>query len=249
MLTKYLTIGPSTGWLYAENIFLVEEQQRFLKEGSANAVEICLGSWENYAERSKDLEHGQAFDECLFRSIHLPQIDNLLDNNFMKGMIKFISQHHISSTVTHPQKIKGEYPIKSYERLFLAGFPLAIENMDKDKDSGIIIGELVKIIGEYNLRFVLDVQHAFEHDNKMVYARELFDAMKDRVTHLHVSGELDGNNHSLLYEATNADVIIDFLGEIFSSVNVPIILEGEFKTIDELFKETTFLKRELCFRP
>ncbi|TSC91437.1 MAG: hypothetical protein CEN90_566 [Parcubacteria group bacterium Licking1014_17] len=127
------------------------------------------------------------------------------------------------------------------------GIPLAIENMDSRKDSGFNLSELEKLVS-IGCRFVLDVQHAYEHDHEMGYAADLLELLKNQLAHLHVSGETGDNIHSLVCKATNTRRIVEFVGRVLSVKNVPLILEGEYATSDELKQEIEFLKRELCSR-
>jgi hypothetical protein len=79
----------------------------------------------------------------------------------------------------------------------------------------------------------------------MDLAWDYFDTFRKFITHFHVSGELGDNNHARVCVAENSQPIIGFLKEALSSLNLPLILEGEFSTAAELSEEIGYLQREL----
>jgi len=149
-------------------------------------------------------------------------------------------------------------------------------NADKKQKGlgGCDIEELEELVQNSDLDFVFDVQHAYEHDSSMKdYAQRLWDMMisSGKLVHLHASGETrenktQVNNHSLVHESTNSEVIVDFLTRNYQAYPAPIILEGQsigrtgndldaVKTIPleerareartRLWTEINYLKREL----
>lgn len=255
-----LVIGPSTGWLYAKGINSLIDQKTILEAAGANVVEFCVGvGLENTDMRVASMIE---CDRPLFmnpigcgrweyRSLHLPDYKTDCDSKSQLETARRISvAQMVDVALIHPLKQRDGYPVHYYNKLQNelgrgTRILLAIENMDKRKPNGFLLPELVDLLLTSELRFVLDVQHAFEHDSSMHYAWELFQAMRSRLVHLHVSGESEGNNHCLLYKARNASIIVEFLGKIFSKVSPPIILEGEYKTADDLRAEIEFIKKEL----
>jgi len=243
MPKEKLIIGPSTGWLYAIEIYNLAEQEEFAKKAGANCVEMCTAS---IPERMAGLLlNPEMFREFDFKSAHLdydPKSSLSLDEqvNFAKLARE---QQRISAAVIHPVNIPQEY----WEKIAKLEIPFAfgIENMDRNKPEGFKINDLERLLSIYSLGFVLDVQHAYEHDPAMGYAQELLEMGKNRLTHLHVSGETPYNNHSLVYHATNKRQILDFTKRILDVKNVPIILEGEYRDGTELTREINFLKKEL----
>jgi hypothetical protein len=243
-------IGPNTGYLYAKNIFQLLSQKKFLEEAGANIVEIGLDQnfWSNGDKRVFSLKQGDNFDARHFkyRSMHFPVFSDELETNIQLGIVKkLIACQLINIVLIHPIKVRGSYPLKCYRAMISGGIPLAIENMDSRKDSGFEIKELRWLVDNLDLLFVLDVQHAYEHDPGMEYARDLFNSVKNSLTHLHVSGESNGNIHSLVYKSDNSKEIIDFAKMVLSKKNLPLVLEGNYQTPKELKKEIDFLKKEL----
>lgn len=240
-----LVIGASTGWMYARNLFSCSAQQEFLLKSGANSVEICLSGWDD--ERMSSVTESKVFedDRFVYRSVHLPNVGSLNPELQILAARKLMAFCGAKTLLTHPEKTKGRYPVECYKRMVSDGIPLAIENMDIQKDSGFDLRELKELVVSTGCRLVFDVQHAYEHDKEMSYAKDLFECMKDEIAHLHVSGETNNNNHSLLLGATNTNKIVDFLGGVFSVKSYPIILEGEYLTEDDLSREIKFVKSNL----
>jgi hypothetical protein len=147
----------------------------------------------------------------------------------VRAAIEIAKKQAISTMLIHPLKYRGEYPAGYYEQLnsLAWGGPcirLAIENMDKNKPDGFLLPELEHLVKSY--------------------AKDLFGAVKNSLTHLHVSGEAVGSNHCLLHRARNSAKIVEFLGWIFSILKIPIILEGEYENTDDLKAEIEFITRE-----
>jgi hypothetical protein len=250
-----LVIGPSTGWMYANGINSLIQQQAILRDAGVGAVEICLGSTliDNNDVRVKSLLNGDRLDfaRLPYTSLHLPDYQSEIDLNHQTiGAREIVANHSVSTMVIHPLRSGGEYPTVYYDllsRMTWKGVPfrLAIENMDGKKPDGFLIAELEHLMAVCDLDFVFDVQHAFEHDPYMRYAEDLFLAMRNKIAHLHVSGESEGSNHCLVHRSENRSAIIKFLGWVFSKIRVPIILEGKYKDAKDLIAEIEFIEKEL----
>lgn len=234
-----IVIGPSNGWLYAKDIFSISEQNKFLKKAGANAVEVCLS---DDKRRLRCLLGVEKFDRFSYLSVHLPDYS---DSRPIKEQISLtesiMKKHKPKMFLIHPLKVAPKY----WEGLIKSNIPIAIENMDKNKDSGYDLKELEQLLTDFNLRFILDVQHAYEHDPSMKYAEDLFWMAKAKLTHFHVSGETADNNHVLVHRSKNRKVIVSFLSMIFET-EVPIILEGEYRTEKDLQEEIRYLKLQFA---
>ena len=79
----------------------------------------------------------------------------------------------------------------------------------------------------------------------MKYANDLYEGLEDRLSHLHVSGESQESNHCLLHRSSNSDAILGFLETVLARKSVSLILEGEYKTVDDLSAEISFLRKNL----
>lgn len=243
-------IGPSTGWLYAKKIYSLPEQEAILKAAGANSVEISLAGWDSNDRRILSLKAGKAFDTQTFtyRSLHLPYVADQNSEHQLATARDAVNLCGAFTALTHPLKIGGDYPMRYYERMISEGIPLAIENMDSRKESGFDLTELENMVRSVGCGFVLDIQHAYEHDHAMGYAGDLLASLGEQLVHLHVSGETESSVHSLVYRATNAREIVEFVDQVLSTKNVPLILEGEYATPGELRQEIEFLTRELSLK-
>ena len=241
-----MKIGPSTGWLFAVGVFDTGQQERFIKASGANIFEICLDGWAD--KRTTALTRSKFGSETVgFRSIHLPPItDRVPDISHIQHVI---DHQKPNVAVAHLEKVGADYPIAVYEMLQHGLRPLqvdlAIENMDKSRDSGIRVEDIVQVAHSVDLKFVLDVQHAYEEDPSMKYANDLYEGLEDRLSHLHVSGESQESNHCLLHRSSNSDAILGFLETVLARKSVSLILEGEYKTVDDLSAEISFLRKNL----
>ena len=178
-----------------------------------------------------------------FIAVHLPSFNKTTKTaaEHLALARNIIQNQKIQSLVLHPIKIPKEYWIKAAEY----NLPIAIENMDKRTTSGYKPNELKQLAKESNTHFVLDIQHAYEQDSNMDYCNSLFNLIKDRLSHLHVSGEKENCNHMLVHKSSNSEQIIKALRKIISLKNIPLTLEGKYTTVEEIKEEIRFLKRKL----
>lgn len=235
-----LVIGPSNGWLFANGIFSLRQQGKFLRRAGATAVEFC-GT--DDSRRKESLLSDEEPGEFQHVSLHLSDYDKSKPMLMQLSVAeKIVKRRNPVSCLIHPLEVPPEY----WESLIARDIPVSIENMDKNKKSGYELKELKGLLTDFGLEFVLDVQHAFEHDSTMEYALDLFLTTKRRLVYLHVSGETENNNHALVHQSRNREAIIGFLGTVFSEVNVPIVLEGEYKNSYDVRREIKFLKQELA---
>jgi hypothetical protein len=242
--------------LYAIDVNSLRQQKVSMETSGANAVEFCIGaSLEPTDIRVASMLEAEdhPFAAQHYRSLHLPDYKPDVESATQAEMARRIAISQDASTMLiHPLKVEGEYPIGYYDQLSSqgrsSGVRFAIENMDKNKPNGFLLPELEKLVRVCDLVFVLDVQHAYEHDSSMQYAQDLFHAMRGRISHLHVSGETEDNNHCLLHRARNAKALVDFLGNMFGALGdqpCPIILEGQYQTADDIAEEIAFIRSEL----
>jgi len=247
---KELIIGPSNGWFYAQELYDVKSQIEALKNLGVEAMEVVLGSWgtEEIDRRIASLDDVVIVNKFPFLSIHAPDYsESIPPRRQVLKLAELTANHMPDAVVIHPLRVGKEYPFDYYESLVTAGIPLAIENTDKEKQSGFLLNELEEMVLELNLKFVLDVQHAYEHDSSMQYAKHLFEALGDKISHFHVSGEKLGNHHSLLCKATNFLAILTFLQWAYDQMEkpLPMILEGEYRATQDIEAEITLLRSNI----
>ncbi len=243
--TNSCIIGPSTGWL--QGSFPIAEQLCILQEAGASAVEITIPAWQRDHVIALRRHH---FDGIFrYRSIHLPNL--ILDPNLLQYQIDIAREAvracNAQTAVMHPiRNNNGDYPIFELRDFVRQGGRIAIENMDAEKESGYEIDELAEIVRTTGCAFVLDVQHAYEHDMSGEYMRRMFEALKESLAHVHVSGQTKQRSHSRVCVADNRDAILECIRWILDRKRVPVILEGQYATAKELAKEIRVIENEMA---
>jgi hypothetical protein len=174
-----------------------------------------------------------------YASIHAPWKGirygkNEETGNVVKGLTKLCEDFYVDGIVIHPDVVDDFFVLEK------SNLPFLIENMDIRKKLGIKPEEFERFKRDYSFGFVLDIEHAYEHDPSMNMAKELIEVMGDRLRHLHVSGQdFKTKYHSLIYDADNKEEITKILR---IKKDVPWILEG---ILSQDFEEE--IKRELEF--
>lgn len=211
-------IGFSTNDLYYEKMSL-DEKVKFSFDVGANAIELGFNSVEDLlkyevSEKTKEILLG--FD---FVSVHAPKISKEDSERVFERLRYLVKEIGIKGIVIHYDGIEDFGMFDS------SGLPFAVENMNSDKVCGKTLNEFRELADKYkNLKFVLDLQHAYEHDNSMRLAGSFVEVMGDRLSHLHVSGRSGKVFHHIpVCVANNGKVILKGL-KICG--DVPIILEG-----------------------
>lgn len=237
-------IGPSIGWLAAKLAPSLEEHISILHRAQVTAVEVVCYN----IERTRILtrEHLSLLGGVLeYTSIHLgsfqdfPASPDLLTDEqraYLVSLQQVCERHNIAAASTHPDVV----PSHVYALLQEFGIPVAIENLDRNKEMGQT-PDIIQVIGEkYHRPYVLDVQHLYEiakdhNEDPEMFAREFAHAMGKDIAHLHVSGELtlQGKqvlDHAQLPIATNRKAVIEAVRAILDTAEkpLPIILEGEY---------------------
>ncbi|MFA5856383.1 MAG: hypothetical protein WC867_03430 [Candidatus Pacearchaeota archaeon] len=213
-------IGFSTGILHSSSL-KEKEKIKLFKKLNCTAIELGFG-------RTEELE-GIVFDFVIkedlksfnYVSIHAPWDLNYGNNSESEkviGILKEInSRTKLDGIVIHPHKIKD------YSVLEKSGLPILIENMSLKicyKSEPKFFNDIKR---KFGFNFVLDIQHAYDDDPSMNLARELKDAMGDRLAELHISGNSPTNAHFPTYKSHNREIISSFISEC---KGIPRILEG-----------------------
>jgi hypothetical protein len=137
----------------------LETQHKLAIEAGANGIEYVLGGWTS-DDRIASVQRAESGTGLEFRSMHLPDFGAALPEGAVELVKTLVEQHDIDVVLTHPSWVNGEYPVELYRAMVAGGIPLAIENMDRDKDSGFNVDELARILTIADVGLVLDVQHA-----------------------------------------------------------------------------------------
>jgi len=214
------SIGFSTGSLYRSGIPFDERVKLYHRLG-ANAIELSFATpdWLLKYELTEDkIDSIKKFD---FVSIHAPWKNGRDDYSITDKVIeklRFLCDNlHVSGIVVHSHK-EGDFA-----RLEGTGLPFLLENMNGTKKDGVYPSQFNEFKRRYSFGFVLDVQHAYEHDPSMQLAMDLIDVMGDRLMHMHVSGCSNSEIHFPVFSAVNQAAINKILG---LKMDVPKILEG-----------------------
>jgi endonuclease IV len=214
-------IGFTTGSLYRSNVSF-DEGIRLYHSLGANAIELSFATPTKLLEYNLGEQSRQDIKKFAEVSIHAPWKEVRYDSGpktqaIINKLKTLYEQLPIKGLVLHPDTIDD------FEILDQSGLPFLLENMDKRKSYGIHPDHFRELKSKYNFGFVLDVEHAYEHDSSMNLAKEFIKVMGDRLKHMHVSGYNKSEIHVPTYQAINKKEI----GQILKmNLGVPIILEG-----------------------
>ena len=215
-------IGFSTGCLHNSGMSICEMVDFYSSVG-ADAIELSFATPKELMDFELSDRILKGLEKYKHISIHSPwkgcRYNTSHDTNRMLSKLgKLHRQTKASGIVFHPDIIDFFGRIKG------TGLPILIENMDRRKAFGTKPEHIKEIRDDYDVGFVLDIQHAYEHDPSMKTAKEMISVMGYRLKHLHVSGQNRSNNHFPAYAAENREAIEKILG---LGLSVPKILEGE----------------------
>lgn len=213
-------IGFSTGCLYRSNLDIKDRIKLFLSLG-ATAMELSftkpchLNQFKLTSDMIKDIK------KFSYISIHAPWKEveydsDTITNTIIQKLKSLCEQLPINGIVVHPNTIND------FSRLLTSGLPILIENMDKRKKFGTTPKHF-KELKKYDFGFILDIQHAYEHDPSMGLAKELIDIMDNKLRYIHISGCTKSELHFPTYLADNKGAIIKILK---LNIKKPKILEG-----------------------
>lgn len=142
--------------------------------------------------------------------------DSRETKNIIEKLRSLSKEIPIEGIVLHPDTIDD------FEILEQSGLPFLIENMDRRKSYGTHPEHFRILKEKYTFGFVLDIQHAYEHDPSMQLAKELIEIMGDRLQHMHISGHTTSEIHVPTHYAENKEAITEILK---IGITVPKILE------------------------
>ena len=213
-------IGFSTGALHGKD-FTLEEKISILSWENISSIELSF--WEVNEFLTTDLEPIK--DQLLLNfssvSFHAPwkwitYTDDIITKKVIKKLENLEKDINFSWIVVHPDVIQDFWILSS------SWLPFCIENMDKRKIFGTHPEHFYEIIQKYNFWFVLDVEHAYEHDSEMNLAKELLHIMWNKLKHMHVSWCSSSLLHVPTYLSENRNAIEQILS---MNLDVPYILE------------------------
>ncbi len=214
-------IGFTTGSLYRSEIPFDERIKLYHSLG-ADAIELSFATPKQLFEYNISEEAKSNIEKFASVSIHAPWKEVRYDSGaetqaIINKLRALYNQLSIEGLVLHPNTIDD------FEVLNQSGLPFLLENMDRRKSYGTHPEQFRELKRKYNLGFVLDVEHAYEHDPSMKLAREFIEVMGDKLKHMHVSGYNESEIHVPTYCAVNKQEITEILK---IGLSVPIVLEG-----------------------
>lgn len=214
-------IGFSTGCLHRTKLTMAEKIA-FFKSVGANSIEFIFRSLSDLMNGNLSSAAQRVSENFNYVSIHAPwenirygadaDTDAVIEK--LKNLCGLLP---IKGIVIHPRKIDG------FEKLEKSKLPFLIENSGRGKPVGTLPEYFTRLKLNHSFGFVLDIQHAYEHDSSMRLAEELIEAMGDRLKEIHVSGHALPLNHVPTHLASNKDAIIEILK---LKIPAPKILEG-----------------------
>ncbi len=217
-----MQIGFTTGCLYRSKIQMSKRPALYNSHGS-NAIEISFATPDelsDYTLTQQIKEHSKKFD---FVSLHAHWKDVSYAREIRTKEIVAKIRHlcdslPIKTVVLHPDTI-AEFSV-----LDDLNFPFVLENNDSRKEFGIDMKDFYEIMHYGEFGYVLDLQHAYENDASMKLADNLLAFFGSQLSHLHVSGENNHENHVPVHLAHNRESIASFFKRWH--ISLPIILEG-----------------------
>lgn len=238
-------IGFSTGCFYRTSLSLIEVAELASSVG-ATAIEIGFNA-NDFETLFTDPAVARALAPFQYISLHAPTVPRVAFwGRVVPRCLELQSiLPRLDAITVHPDFL----PVSDLLVLPLSDVPWALENMDKKKKVAQFPDFFRDLTAQdkEQLRFVIDVQHIFEHDPTMALAESMRDAMEGRIAHLHVSGEIPTFNHEATHRASNA-------AEVVSAVRLlpyPIILEGALigtgqELLDDAMAELNFWEHHLA---
>jgi endonuclease IV len=236
----HLIIWWSTGDFYRVEYPKNEDNyiERFFFKPSASAIEIMINEkrWLHCSLTENGITNN--FSYC---SLHAPA-HNYQKNNSSYEILDYLDtlckELPIQNVVFHPDEVIDRNVFKEYPNI-----PFSIENMDERKKSCQWVEDLAKIFAEYpQIKFTLDLQHAFVNDPTMQLAKDLHAAFGDRLVEYHISWFDKELLHYPLFKTQQLEII-----QAVERPNIPLIIESTFDNKNELEQEIQYIQENIRF--
>jgi len=213
-------IGFSTGSLYKSSIDFHEIINLYCSS-KADAIELSFAEPDALLRFQLSLDLINDIEKFKYISIHAPwkkinyDSGDICSKLFSK-LIFLCKELPVQGIVLHPDTIR------EFKILNDSGLPFLLENMDKRKSFGTH-PQHFEDLKKYNLEFVLDIQHSYEHNQSIGFTKNFIETMGNRLKHMHVSGYNHSELHVPAHLADNKNQITEILK---LKIQVPKILEG-----------------------
>jgi hypothetical protein len=227
-------IGFSHGVLYRVLDVYSRAAIETYKECSSDAIEVCCNKT---SEASRLSSIAKEIKQFSFKSIHLPTDEKYGDNaptiKLLNEIEKFYREIKADLILVHPDVVEDWTIFERYQ------INWAIENMDCRKKNYRSLGDLANFFSRApDWKFVLDLNHCYSNDASMNLADDLIKHLRNNISSIHLSGYVD--YHEPLFK-TKQKTIIDCCKKL----DVPIIIESTFDSIDDVKKEYEYITEYL----
>lgn len=232
-----MLLGFSSGTAYKNIPSTSEEIVDACLEIGCNAIEIFAANnkellmlKENIDKIKKKLGN---FD---YVSLHSPCGKLSYKNNektydILQVLQEAYDKFNCKSLVVHPNNVKEWSVFDDFS------FTIAIENLSNDVPF-FNVDQLNRLFIKHpKFKMVLDVSHAYKNDPNFKLTKELINNFSDRIVHIHLSG------HEIMHEPLFKTKQIKIIKNI--PKNLPIILEGDCQTIENMKREYLYVKKNL----
>lgn len=225
-------IRVSSGWAF-ENNFTMEEQQELASK--TDGLELGISNEKRFNKYMNNKIKGESF------SVHLlPPPDTQI------AIAKKLNRkYNVETFVIHPEPSFLEID-QIIDKINTLSIPISIENLDsrfnKEKSEKLFLYGLNKMKTPVS---TIDLQHLTEHyslDN----AKNFINKYAPTIIEFHVSSGSKNKPHTLIKKGENTEKIIQLLEYINQHPIVndcSWIIEGRYKSIDEVIDEYTFLSK------
>jgi len=134
--------------------------------------------------------------------------------------------------IIHPDRVEDWSVFDKYS------FSIATENMDSRKPIGKSVNSLKKIFDKVDCKLVLDINHSYVNDKSLALVGEFYNAFKDRITEIHLSGY--ETLHDPLFKTKQIEII-----KAIPDKNLPIIIESMQSSLDDIESEYNYIRNVL----
>jgi len=227
-----MIIGLSTGCFYGWDIDIYQKIENVLSSKSSS-IEISF-AFKNDFLKFKPLK----IENMRWISIHLPWKNITYDNNketkkILKKMKEIKDIIEIKYFVVHPNTVK-DFEI-------FGDFNVLVENLGSIEKFGSKLNDLEEIKKKFNPNFLLDLTHIYKIYNDMKKLNSFIKIFDKNLKMMHVSGFKNGNEHSMLYDADNRDLIIKCVKRL---KQYPIIIEGQIPSVNLINKDLELIEKK-----
>ena len=229
-------LGFSSGTLYEKIYPASSEIIERCRQLGCEAIELQSGYPDRIASLLENVK-AEKLEGFRYVSMHGPGIArNQLNEKDIKDLLNDLQtlceRFNVSTVVFHPDQVEDWSIFRNYK------IPVAIENMDWRKDFGKSVEDVKQVIDKTGCGFVLDINHCFTNDNTMKLADDFLEQLGDKLVEVHLSGF--EKLHEPLCRTKQDDLI-----EIVRDLDVPIIIESECDSLEEMKKEYEYIKQRL----